>query len=481
MKKKLLFLFIILMFCSLCLLSSCDLFDGDKGDDPTDPQVDTYRISYTYENVDYVIVVKSGENYKMEHVEEPDGWSTFKGLFDAPVGGTQYVTPSGDSVSAFKDNCDMQLYAQFDRVEVLLSLDYQEAPQSGPTEIRIKYGEQIPILPIDLQIENKVFCGWYTKPNCQGEQIADAKGILEGKGTVNTSNFSNLASSNSLVLYAGFSTSQYEVKLFYDINDADNFKTLGIEFGTTMFELSQIAGRIDGLIVSKWAIKDNGQFFPYNGVIDKDLELYACEKSPYIEFDANGGSSVPMIIAQSGAIIQLPFSSKSGATFVGWIDSNGRKYTNTVMPSSGIKLKAVWSKKGYFTRTTNYKITDSGVGNQPYDQLNLKSKFGYSISDLLKMGYSKITFSFSLTISEINDGYQEWYLSPNRDGSSAIGYNNNVEHGSGNKDSSSWAHYFSVTVDLSKCTDVMYLSYGAHGNLDDDWYCRSMTMTVSIS
>lgn len=68
--------------------------------------------------------------YTMPSIPQRTGY-TFEGLFDAEVGGTQYVSANGSSVSVFSDKKNMVLFPHFKAKTYSIILDYQEAEVTG--------------------------------------------------------------------------------------------------------------------------------------------------------------------------------------------------------------------------------------------------------------------------------------------------------------------------------------------------------------
>ena len=61
------------------------------------------------------------------------------GLYDAEVGGTQYVSASGASLSPFNDGKNMVLFPQFKAKDYTVILDYQGAPVTGSRQLTASY------------------------------------------------------------------------------------------------------------------------------------------------------------------------------------------------------------------------------------------------------------------------------------------------------------------------------------------------------
>lgn len=211
-----------------------------------------------------------------------------------------------------------------------------------------------------------------------------------------------------------------------------------------------------------------------------------------VTLNANGGTLTSDSISVTyGQNYSFPVPNYSAHEFDGWFTSNGAKLTHENGSSYGvwyiaenITAVAQWSRfSSTYSNETRLRITDSAESSNKYDSFDFNKVFGRSLSSLIAKGYTKITFEITVYIKEIDDGYQEIFLSKTRNGGSGnvLWSKTDIEHGSGRKDSSSWAHNFTTTQNISACTDELYILYGAHGTSDDDWYRESLTIKFTLS
>lgn len=203
-----------------------------------------------------------------------------------------------------------------------------------------------------------------------------------------------------------------------------------------------------------------------------------------VSFDAAGGNAVSSIKVTYDKAYSLPTASRSGYYFYAWYVSGGStRYDNSGIwrTAGNVHLKADWaSATAIYTNNSRLKITSDSASKNSYDTINLNSCFGYSLSVYKAGGATKIKFDITVYISEIDDGYQEIYLCRYAQSSNAVWSNTKIEHGSGHKDSSNWAHKFSVTVSLDSCNNTMYMNYGANGKFSNDWYRNSIEIRMTI-
>lgn len=477
MKRKAVVVSIIVLLLSLAVLTTgCWFSNGDDQDNTTEVEDETreYRIFYNDGETTQTINVTKGSLYYIPSIPEKEGY-TFDGLYDAEVGGTKYVAANGCSLSMFTDSRDVMLFPRFVPNKYIIELDYQGAEVSAEREIVVYYDEEITYLP-QVYYQNKVFKGWFTQPGCEGKMVADQNGVLPSMAVFNSENYDLESGSNRVKLYAGFDLSLVEVTFFC----GNEFRTEKIQYGTKISEIS-VKFRSGGLQVSAWSLSQvNPESHIFEGEITESIMLYAAKFSPYIDFDPNGGTlENATLVADAGSNISLPVPQKSGSIFVCWKDENGVKYTSKTMPDTSKKLTAMWSASASLNRNSSHNITDSGRKNQYKDVINFSQLFGLSLEQLKAQGYTNVRFSFSLLVSEIDDGFQWWFLSRSAEGTDNI-KESSFEHGSGDTVGSSWWHDFTVETTLSSCRETLYLMYGAEGWFGDTWRNEMLKMTITV-
>lgn len=167
-KRNLILLCTIALTIAICFtMTACDLFGGDDEDENIDEPNNTpseYTIQYTDDSGTHTITVKGGDLYALEVIPQRDGYE-FLGLFDAQVGGTQYVASNGSALSPFTDKKNIVLFPQFAPKQYTVVLDYGDAAVTGEREFAVNYGEKLPELPKNLSLDHSTFSGWYTEPN----------------------------------------------------------------------------------------------------------------------------------------------------------------------------------------------------------------------------------------------------------------------------------------------------------------------------
>ena len=352
-KKKVGLMSIVLAIAMLfsAFLSGCSLFSGGDGT-PTEPT--EYTIQYTDDSGTHTLTVTDGATYALEVLPERMGYD-FIGLFDAEVGGTQYVSANGSALSPFSDKKNLILFPQFSPKEYTVVLDYQGAEITGQRSVTVNYDEKLPELPKNLVKDHSVFSGWYTQTDCGGIQVADAYGLIPDKSTVNEELFNIADAEEYLYLYAGFSVETFTVTFNFGSGIAS--EEVEVEYGTPISEVVPQTRNSKGEAVLSWS-KTSGGGQIFNGNITDDIVLYAAEWAPVIEFDLNGGEGTSALIARANSSITLPTPTRTNYKFLHWETESGNEATYTRMPSGGAQLKAVWQAMLVFDENGGTSVDD---------------------------------------------------------------------------------------------------------------------------
>lgn len=355
MKKNKAILVLLLLFTLTVSLVAC-VKDGNDGDKTTGETQTSFVIQYTDDTGTFNISVEDGQPYAMSAVPYREGYD-FVGLFDSEVGGTQYVNAKGSSVSVFTDKKNIVLFPRFEAKKFTVVLDYQGAAVNGAREIEVSYDAKIKDLPTGLYIKDKDFMGWYTQPNREGAQIADAYGVIPTMSLVNSTNF-DLSDPNGYIrLYAGFRGELHTVTFNFEENlPAEEIE---VEHGTAISKVVTET-RVNNKAVITWSKKpnDTAKESVFNGKVTEDMVLYACEYAPVIDFDANGGKDEVSIVAKAGSAIQLPAPIRKNYVFAGWYTAGGASFTATTMPSDSVKLIAKWNPMIVFDERGGKEVND---------------------------------------------------------------------------------------------------------------------------
>ncbi len=391
MKKIHKFLGIILACLMLFSLCAC----GDNGGtNTTEPQ--TFTIQYTDSTGVHSIEVQSGNLYSISSIPEKNGYE-FMGLYDAEVGGTQYISAGGSSVSVFTDNKNIVLYPRFKAKEYTLVLDYQGAAVTGCRSMKVAYGSEINELPLNLTLENKNFQGWYTSPNCEGKQITDQYGVIPANRRVNETTFDLSDPNGDIFLYAGYEYKEFTVTFYIKENSIP--EEVRVEYGTHIVDILPKT-RVDGKAVLSWSKKrnDTNQEEIFNGIVTNDIILYAAEFAPIIEFDSNGGNRVNSLIAREGDTISLPTPIRENYKFVCWQTTGGSSFNATTMPTDSVKLTAKWQAMIIFDTNGGTEVANISEPQGTNITLPETAKEGYIFAGWYE-GNSKVDITVMPEIS----------------------------------------------------------------------------------
>ena len=355
MKKNKAILVLLLLFTLTISLVAC-VKGGNDGDKTTGETQTSFVIQYTDDTGTFNISVEDGQPYAMSAVPYREGYD-FVGLFDSEVGGTQYVNSKGSSVSVFTDKKNIVLFPRFEAKKFTVVLDYQGAAVNGAREIEVSYDAKIKDLPTGLYMKDKDFMGWYTQPNREGAQIADAYGVIPTMSLVNSTNF-DLSDPNGYIrLYAGFRGELHTVTFNFEENIPA--EEVEVEHGTAISKVVTET-RVNNKAVITWSKKpnDTAKESVFNGKVTEDMVLYACEYAPVIDFDANGGKDAASIVAKAGSAIQLPAPVRTNYVFAGWYTAGGARFNATTMPSDSVKLIAKWNPMIVFDERGGKEVND---------------------------------------------------------------------------------------------------------------------------
>ena len=344
------------MLCSV-FLSGCGLFGGDNNNDDNNNNNNTpaeYTIQYTDDAGSHTLTVSDGATYALEAVPERLGYD-FLGLFDAKIGGTQYVDETGQSLAPFTDKKNMVLFPQFKAREYTLLLDFQGAEVTGSRNYAVHYEETLPELPKNLSKEHSVFTGWYTEENCGGIQVADRYGLLLDKATVDATTFAIDSDTKFLYLYAGFDVETFTVT--FNFGNGIPSEEVEVEYNTPISEVVPETRNSEGKAVLSWSKTSSGDQI-FTGNITDNTVLYAVEWAPVIELDPNGGETITPVVAREGAAVNLPIPERDNYKFLHWETMSGEEANITKMPADGAQLKAVWQAMLVFDENGGTTVQD---------------------------------------------------------------------------------------------------------------------------
>ncbi len=362
------------MLLSGCEISFTDWFKPKPSDEAEDT---VYTLQYTDDTGIHQILVEDGALYSLETLPQRTGYD-FVGLFDAEVGGTQYVSAAGASLAPYSDKKNMVLYPRFKPKEYTFYLNYGESSTSGVPYVKADYGSILYGLPTYLQASevSKEFCGWYTQSGGGGIQVATASGSIAGNALVQEPLID--VDEPTAELFAYFAVKVFTVS-FYSQDGEMLLATMQLPYGANVNDAAKDVMQNNKAVLS-WSTIRNGT--PFTGIIDHDMSFYARELGIRVTFDADGGSSVAAIdLSEDEALTSLPDCTRSGYSFVGWYDANGNLCEDGYKPSGNTTLTARWRANQY---TATLKAEGGSVGQTVYSvtfgtkyQLPVPTRTGY--------------------------------------------------------------------------------------------------------
>ena len=341
-----------ILMAGILSLSGCGFFEFGGGGGTSSVAPKTYTIQYTDDAGTHTLEVEDGSPYSLESIPRREGYD-FIGLFDAEVGGTQYVLANGSSVSPFTDKQNMVLFPQYKAKQYTVILDYGGAAITGERQVEVSYGESLPELPKNLTLDHSTFSGWYTAANCGGVQVADEYGLVPVVSVFNSDNFDLMG--EYITLYAGFETETFTVT--FNFGNGIQPEEMQIAYNTPISQVVPETRNSDGKAVLSWSKTSSGDQI-FTGNITDDTVLYAVEWAPVIELDPNGGETIAPVVAREGTTVALPTPVRENYKFLHWETMSGEEANITKMPADGAQLKAVWQAMLVFDENGGTEVKD---------------------------------------------------------------------------------------------------------------------------
>lgn len=375
-KKIKLILAIAIMILVIVLMAGCN----DDKEDETVPTQSEYTIYYIDDSGMHQFIVQTGKVYSIETIPSRTGYD-FIGLFDAEIGGVQYINSSGVSLQPFNNQQDLVLYAQYAPKEYTLILDYGEAAVTDVREMTVKYGEEIPYLPTNLILDHYNFKGWYTAEDCQGTQIADSMGLLPSRKVVNETNFT--ISDGYIYLYAGFELAP--VHLTFYVGSSSDPIEIDVPHGTSFSEVA-IEAFVEGRPVLSWSTQSGDYYLEnvFEGEITQDMVLYSAELGYTVIFNSNGAEAIDNQYYGVGDKLNLPQPEREGYLFLGWETTEGDNFSASVMPNNDVTLVARWEKL--------YSLTFNSNGGTTYPMEYKRAGSTISLPTPVRSGYEFVAW-----------------------------------------------------------------------------------------
>lgn len=236
----------------------------------------------------------------------------------------------------------------------------------------------------------------------------------------------------------------------------------------------------------------------------------------------SGCSAKPIVINYAGGVADanIPINEKTeletvvqtiptreGYVFAGWYSDPN--YTSYINPANVTKQQkkagtahAKWivveDSVTYGVRENVATITDTGRSNQQLDKVGIADD--YNVTDLIRAGYKTLNVKVTLTLCEVDDGYQyiflysdenckdssisslmdiyDKYVFGNDKEDPSLLYGYKYEHDPDNANTAWDTISFETTLELSKLKGDIFIRYGASGNKADTWKNKDVIVTV---
>ena len=133
-------------------------------------------------------------------------------------------------------------------------------------------------------------------------------------------------------------------------------------------------------------------------------------------------------------------------------------------------------------RSYEERIDDSGRFNNYYDTVDLWSKAGVTFEALKSQGYTKVDIRIYISIQEVDDGLQYFWVYPTTSSSAQYLTYEKIEHGAGYKKTAYTTYarnYYDVNLD-DFIGGECYIRYGASGNYNDDWDNKNIQIKLTF-
>lgn len=255
----------------------------------------------------------------------------------------------------------------------------------------------------------------------------------------------------------------------------------------------------DGYTFDGWYLESSKITSSTTVTIDDDHTLVAKwkENSYTVLYNANGGSGSTAFsshIYDTASHLTSNTFTRTGWIFRGWsTNPNATKptYTDgqsvinlTAEPNGNVILYAVWELK--LSDTTApidpFTVTDSHAQIIIIDLNN-----AFDIEAFHQSNITLMTITYSFHIHELDDGYQSIYFSGDKPS-----YNNtlsftklyhsekNIDAGGSKIADEDHSGSFNIRID-ELASNMLYVTFDAHGKNSDDWVCSNVRIQLRFS
>ncbi len=151
--------------------------------------------------------------------------------------------------------------------------------------------------------------------------------------------------------------------------------------------------------------------------------------------------------------------------------------TGLISPEFAPDLGPTYSSGPVVVRSEAVVITDDDINFNHCDTIDLNFLTSYGCSVLNKdLEYTKMDITLTLDVELINKGYQDIYIY--LDDKKILEYSNSMDKEDG-KVKRLTIDYCHLDLNDVLKDSKLYIKYSAHGVLEDDWYCKNVTISIT--
>ncbi len=266
----------------------------------------------------------------------------FLGLYDAPEGGSQIVTPMGScNVQVTKP---MTLYAHWRALSYTITFVPGEGTlPEGQATMTALYGETLSIFPVPTR-EGYDFVGWndgYGQLCSNGGTVSESKRVFDDSSYyfVNT----------GVTLYAEWA--EKKLSVVFDYNDG-SYKTDAIEvpYGLPLDPSTFPAVDDGSKLITGWSLSRSSQV-NFEGKVTEDLTLYAIwQEYKTLSIYTEIGTEPQQLRIYRNDVYDCGTPTKDGYWFDGWYSStlfSGLPLTTVTFGSGVTEIYAKWTPAEY--------------------------------------------------------------------------------------------------------------------------------------
>lgn len=336
MKKTILLLFIVFIFC----LGGCDYVDNPIEDDnnPTNSIISVYDNDMNLINK---FTYQAPEDNTIDTTQFEKVGYKFEGIYDLNTSVMLFNSKGNQSPTVMLDN-NFKAVVKYSPISYQIIFEAEEGKLDNADNYikNICYDESLGVFP-SASLEGMEFDGWFDEA---GKRYSFASSPVYTKFT--SESFS--VTGEVIKLYARYSTRYCNVSLNY--GDGTNNVQLKVVYGQKLPNLSEYFKDDGSRVVTGFGVSYSSQV-SFDDIVYTDLELYAIWKDyTYVTFVYTENDIKKEKVYRDGNVAVLPEGVREGYVFEGWYTSellSGNKVTSTTFGNLSNTYYAKWSLGSY--------------------------------------------------------------------------------------------------------------------------------------